>query len=273
MSEKISKSDFLYQYQSLDNLRLSLLVKEEYVETYTRLMKDKKNSIEEFYNKYNLPKLSFAVLTKDPNKTEDEVGKHSFLRCVATYNIAGCKNRLSINVGKVTEYPEWEISEDVLKIVVEKLSSHLLKRFGNISKEGDNIDFSYTGMLKRYLKVKEWKSQLIRIKSQVDNQFSQVVEKIQEINKLKNDFILPDISISLIQPQLDKIKDKNHSISTPHLRGMATIEIGNVKRRLVIYIGKIEDFPEGVNDPKAMEIARNKLFSHLLKHFDFKFCE
>jgi hypothetical protein len=272
MSRKISKSDFLLQYQELDNLRLSLSVKEEYVENYALLLNAKKNTIDEYHLKYNLPKLSFAILGKDPNKTEDD-SQHSYLRCVATYDFAGLKNRLSINVGKVLDFPDWEINEGVLKIVVKKLSSHLLKRFGNISKDGENIDFSYEGMLKRYLKVKELKFQLLRIKNQVDNQFSQVVEKTEDIKKLKNEYVLPDISISLIQPQLEKIKDKNHSISTPHLRGMATIEIGNVKRRLVIFIGKIEDFPQGVNDPKAIEIARVKLFSHLLKNFDFKFCE
>jgi hypothetical protein len=272
MSRKINKSDFLLQYQELDNLRLSLSVKEEYVENYTLLLNAKKNTIDEFHQKYNLPKLSFAILGKAPNKTEDD-SQHSYLRCVATYDFAGLKNRLSINVGKVLDFPDWEINEGVLKIVVKKLSSHLLKRFGNISKDGENIDFSYEEMLKRYLKVKELKSQLLRIKNQVDNQFSQVVEKTEDIKKLKNEFVLPDISISLIQPQLEKIKDKNHSISTPHLRGMATIEIGNIKRRLVIFIGKIEDFPQGANDPKAIEIARVKLFSHLLKNFDFKFCE
>ena len=247
---------------------------EQYMENYTLVLNNKKKYINEFHIKYNLPKLSFAILGKDPNKTEVAVGQHSFLRCVATYDIAGNKNRLSINIGNTTDYPDWEQNESVLKIVVKKLSSHLLKRFGNIiTTDGENIDFSYEGMLKRYLKVKEHNSQLLRINNQVDNQFSQVVEITEKIKNLKTEYVLPDISISLIQPQLDKIKDKNHSISTPHLRGMATIEIGNIKRRLVIYIGKIEDFPNGVNDPKAMEIARNKLFSHLLKHFDFKFCE
>ena len=50
-----------------------------------------------------------------------------------------------------------------------------------------------------------------------------------------------------------------------HLRASASYEFGNKRVRFNIYIGKHSEYPLGKNDPKALQIVREKAFEYLRK--------
>jgi hypothetical protein len=111
-----------------------------------------------------------------------------------------------------------------------------------------------------------------KYKKELEFKIARKVGTHQQIKVIQNELLLPQINLTSVFPDVSKIQDTNHTISIPHLRCMVTYNIAGTKKRLNIYIGRLEDFPFGVDDEKAITIAREKTFIHLQKHFPSLYC-
>jgi len=92
---------------------------------------------------------------------------------------------------------------------------------------------------------------------------------MSEKNKLyKQVSNLPKISLFEINPPPD-VDRSEKSLSFPHIRATLSFDQNGKRGRANIYVGKLEEFPNGINDSKAIRIAREKAYNYLSKNFPF----
>jgi hypothetical protein len=76
---------------------------------------------------------------------------------------------------------------------------------------------------------------------------------------------LPVFSISIVNPKVEPNGEKRLArYNDPHIRCMASIRIGTINKRLAIFIGNLVDFPNWSENMEVIEIAKKKVFSHLV---------
>jgi hypothetical protein len=271
MDSRISKEDFLEAFKIIDSKFNNLPSIEIHITRFTAEVKTMESKLNTYNKLHNLPRLSFSVITPSDDNRSDESKAINFphIRCVAVYDIEGKKNRLSIYVGKLEDFPKGKESEGSLKIAKEKAFNHLCKNFPNIFTdsqiETDKIDISK--FLESYKEVEKLNKRISSFKKQLEQYTTRSAEYYREINEIRNKYYLPQINLTAVYPDLTVIQDIKHTITYPHLRCMATYNIANTKKRINIYIGKIEEFTDGVNDVNAIAIAREKAFNQLSKLF------
>lgn len=271
MDNRIRKEDYLEAFEKIQEKLNSLSSKEQHITAYTKIAKGLEFKINEYYKSNNLPRLSFSVInpTTENRKEDSKAINYPNIRCVAVYDIEGKKNRLSIFIGRLQDFPNGKDSQECLMIAKNKAFNHLCKSFPHLftDKPDETGKIDISTFFKSYEVVNDLNKKLSVTERVIENYIKDCAEIQREINELRNNNFLPQINLTAIYPDVSIIKDLKHSISYPHLRCMATYNIANTKKRINIYIGKLDEFPEGVNDPKAIQIAREKSFVQLSKLF------
>jgi hypothetical protein len=87
-----------------------------------------------------------------------------------------------------------------------------------------------------------------------------------KIRKIEVEYYLPNIAITEIYPKAETKKTENKSVKYPHLRAVAAYEVAGKKKRFNIFLGPLDQFPDGKDDEKALELAKHKAFNYLKKH-------
>jgi hypothetical protein len=87
----------------------------------------------------------------------------------------------------------------------------------------------------------------------------------EEFEKVRTTNNLPVFSISIVNPKIEADGKKRPArYNDPHIRCMANIKIGAINKRLAIFIGNLEDFPNWSENVEVIKIAKKKVFSHLV---------
>jgi hypothetical protein len=249
---------------------------ERRIEQDTEIVEDIEEYLGDYHKLNDLPTLHLSVITPDTEnrKTESKAISYPHIRCVAVYDIQGKKNRLSVFVGRLDEFQEGINNPLVLTISREKVFNHLIKTFPNSysNDDSDKVKKTKTIFMLHYQHVDNMNVTIGKYKKELEFKIARKVGTHQQINVIQNELLLPQINLTSVFPDVSKIQDTNHTISIPHLRCMVTYNIAGTKKRLNIYIGRLEDFPFGVDDEKAMIIAREKTFIHLKKNFPSLYC-
>jgi hypothetical protein len=249
---------------------------ERRIEQDTEIVEDIEEYLGDYHKVNDLPTLHLSVITPDTEnrKTESKAISYPHIRCVAVYDIQGKKNRLSVFVGRLDEFQEGINSPLVLTISREKVFNHLIKTFPNSysNDDSDKVKKTKTIFMLHYQHVDNVNVTIGKYKKELELKIARKVGTHQQINVIQNELLLPQINLTSVFPDVSKIQDTNHTISIPHLRCMVTYNIAGTKKRLNIYIGRLEDFPFGVDDEKAITIAREKTFIHLQKNFPSLYC-
>jgi len=115
--------------------------------------------------------------------------------------------------------------------------------------------------LSRYDNYDTIKNRMNEIDTEINYLMS---EKNKLYNKISN---LPIIKLYEVYPSLEDGTDKK--IPYPHIRAYATYTLNGKKDRVNIYVGKLEEFPGGIDDNNAIRIAREKVYTYLSKKFPF----
>lgn len=271
MGEKIDLNSFVNGFSRIDSLSMGLSNIEKRIEQDTQIVNDIEKKLGEYHKMNDLPILHLSVITPDTEnrKVDSKAISYPHVRCVAVYDIQGKKNRLSVFVGRLDEFQEGINSPLVLTISREKVFNHLIKTFPNsyINDDSDKVKKTKATFMLQYQHVDNLNITIAKYKKELELKIGRKVETHQQINVIKNELLLPQINLTSVYPDVSKIQDTNHTISVPHLRCMVTYNIASQKKRLNIYIGRLEDFPFGVDDEKAITIAREKTFIHLQKSF------
>jgi hypothetical protein len=270
MLSGISKYDFIEGYQKIDKLIKNLISPRKELFAIEEAIKKEKSKWLKIPHFQFLPTLSFSVTTPDTEKENRNPRSLSFaqLRCVASFDIDGKKNRLTIIIGRLDDYPDWGINKtQPLVIARTKVYSYLTKNFPQYYSTGDNEKITFDDFLKSYEELDKINRRIGVFVMRRDNLQDDIVRIQQEISEIEVRFHLPKLHISEVNPDISKIQNPKNTITHPHLRCMATYRMGDITKRLNIYLGRIEDFPNGVNDLKAIDIARDKAFNHLQKNF------
>jgi len=276
MDEKIGLHSFMNGFSRIDSLLMGLSKIERRIEQDTEIVEDIEEYLGDYHKVNDLPTLHLSVITPDTEnrKTESKAISYPHIRCVAVYDIQGKKNRLSVFVGRLDEFQEGINSPLVLTISREKVFNHLIKTFPNSysNDDSDKVKKTKTIFMLHYQHVDNVNVTIGKYKKELELKIARKVGTHQQINVIQNELLLPQINLTSVFPDVSKIQDTNHTISIPHLRCMVTYNIAGTKKRLNIYIGRLEDFPFGVDDEKAITIAREKTFIHLQKNFPSLYC-
>ena len=271
MGVKIDLNSFVNGFSRIDSLSMGLSNIERRIEQDTEIVNNIEKELGEYHKVNDLPILHLSVITPDTEnrKVDSKAISYPHIRCVAVYDIQGKKNRLSVFVGRLDEFQEGINSPLVLTISREKVFNHLIKTFPNSYSHDDSDQVKKTKptFISLYQYVDNMNVIIAKHNKELGLKIARKVETHQQINVIKNELLLPQINLTSVYPDVSKIQDTNHTISIPHLRCMVTYNIAGKKKRLNIYIGKLEDFPFGVDDEKAITIAREKTFIHLQKSF------
>ena len=271
MGEKIDLVSFLNGFSRIDSISMGLSKIERRIEQDTEIVDDIEEYLGDYQKVNDLPILHLSVITPDTKnrKTDSKAISYPHIRCVAVYDIQGKKNRLSVFVGRLDEFQEGINSPLALTISREKVFNHLIKTFPNSysNDDSDKVKKTKTIFMLHYQHVDNINVTIGKYKKDLEFKIARKVGTQQQINVIQNELLLPQINLTSVFPDVSKIQDTNHTISIPHLRCMVTYNIAGKKKRLNIYIGRLEDFPFGVDDEKAITIAREKTFIHLQKSF------
>ena len=115
--------------------------------------------------------------------------------------------------------------------------------------------------LSRYENYDTIKNKMNEIDSEINFLMS---EKNKLYNKISN---LPKITLYEVYPSLEDGTDKK--VPFPHIRAALSFDHNGKRGRTNIYVGKLEEFPNGENDSNAIRIAREKAYTYLSKNFPF----
>ena len=270
MLQSVSKNDFIDGYQKIDNLMKNLNSQRIELFNIEEVIKKEKMKLRKIPFFQFLPNLSFSVTTPQTARENRNPRSLSYsqLRCVASFDIDGLKNRLTIIIGKIDDYHDWKTNKvQPLIIARTKVYTYLTKNFPNIYCVDDKEKITFDVFLKSYQEIDIINKRIEASVRFIDQCQDRIVRLQQEISEIEVRLHLPKLHISEVNPDISKIQNPKNTITHPHLRCMATYRLGDITKRLNIYLGKIEDFENGVNDPKAIDIAREKAFNHLQKNF------
>jgi len=274
MESKITIQSFINGFSQIDSLSDGLLNLERRIKEETEVVENIESMLDEYHRENNLPRLHLSVITPDTvNRKEDSKAiSYPHIRCVAVYHIQGKKNRLSVFVGRLDELQDGINSPMVLTIARDKVFNHLSKTFTNLYSldELDKSKINKATFLQQYQYVDRMNVTIFKYKSELEWKIAKSVESHQKINAITNEFLLPQINLTTVYPDVSKIHDSTHTITYPHVRCMVSYKVGKTKKRLNIYVGKLEDL--GSDGVKAMMIAREKAFIHLQKTFPSLYC-
>jgi|688.fasta_scaffold133212_3 hypothetical protein len=266
----ISKYDFIEGYQKIDKLTIELNKERVRSLQIQELLENEKRKLLKIPHFQFLPTLSFSVTTPHTENENRNPRSLSFaqLRCVASFDIDGKKNRLTIIIGRLDDYPDWITNKtQPLVIARTKVFTYLTKNFPNFYSVEDKEKITSDDFLKSFQELDKINRRIWIYEEMINPHQKMIVRAQQEISEIEVRLHLPKLYISEVHPDISKIQNPKSTITHPHLRCMATYKIGDITKRLNIYLGRIEDFPNGVNDLKAIDIAREKSFNHLQKNF------
>lgn len=271
----ITKSEFLQGFKEIDILKVSLFGLSRELKAIEEIKHKHTNRLNKIKFYELLPKLSFSVTT--PKSDVENRNPRSFLypqlRCVASYNIDGVRNRLTVVIGRLSEFPNWRESKEPVLIARNKVFVYLSKNFPKYFSVDDNSKITLDKFLSLYEKVDDISIMQQKIDERCNSIISRIVEKQKEMSEIELRYHLPNLNITIVTPDITKIKNPKNTITHPHLRCTATINFGAVKNRLNIYVGRLDEFKDGLNDARALEIAREKTFVFLQKNYPTIFSE
>jgi hypothetical protein len=273
MDVRIEKEDFLEAFKQVDMKLNNLPSIEFHIKHFSDEIRKNETKLNDYYQKNHLPRLSFSIIKPTIENRDDESKAINYphIRCVAVYDIEGKKNRLSIYIGRLEDFPEGKECKETVKIAREKAFLHLCKIFPHLFTRNQTANntsmISIARFFELYKEVDNLNKKNSSYRQELERYTANSAKIHKEINEIKNNNYLPQINLTAIHPDMSVIKDAKHSLAFPHIRCMATYNIANTKKRINIYIGKLDEFPNGVNDLKAISIAREKTFIHLSKLF------
>ncbi len=121
----------------------------------------------------------------------------------------------------------------------------------------------------QYLKIWQESEATIDKLSEYENEIKIIQQKMNEVYQIQKLYIInyhiPQLYINEVHPKKTSNQSKSASIDYPHLRAVGRYDYLGKIQRFSIFIGRLEDFEGGKNNPKAIDIAKKKSVKYLKK--------
>ena len=263
--KKINKELFLKNF--IEAQKMELNSKPSAVFDSWRKVENKHISDLSKLGKY-LPEFHFSEVHPNVVSDNKNTSKVPFIKCLASFQIGSEKRRLSIFIGPLSDFKQGKNDLNCVEIAKHKFFEFLLKNYGYMfSRNTSDGKISLESFLEQIKEKEKINKSLEKWRElNLKNDYEHALIK-SEVESFKLSNFIPEFQFSEIRPKVEGRSENSRSITFPHIKCVAIYHMGNSKKRLSIFIGPLEKFPDGKNDELCIHIAKEKLFEHYVKKY------